>query len=94
MLECFRSQNEYIRYDHLAMGMAAWNSRFMPSSPEVRYAELFFTLPLAEKIKLVEQFYFRDLLQTYQGDRTVCEGMAQLHRQVLPGDLEKRAKKA
>ncbi len=94
MLQCFRSQNEaYIRYDHLAMGMAAWNTRFMPNAPVARYAELFFTLPLREKVKLVEQLYFHDLVQTYQGDRTLAHAMATLHSQVLIGDLEKYAGK-
>lgn len=84
LLQCFRSQQEhYQRYDHLAMGMAAWNSRFLPlKEPVARYVEVFFALPQRELLRLVERFYFRDLAATYQGNEVVLPGMAALHEEV------------
>jgi len=87
LLQCFRSQQEhYQRYDHLAMGMAAWNSRFLPTKePVARYVEVFFTLPLRELLRLVERFYFKDLTRTYQGSEVVLPGMTAIHREVVGG---------
>jgi LmbE family N-acetylglucosaminyl deacetylase len=83
LLECYRSQNEHVlRYDHIAMGTAASNARFLPdykADSIARYVEIFFTLPLHEHLKLVERFYFRDWAQTYRGVDAVIEGMQTLH---------------
>jgi LmbE family N-acetylglucosaminyl deacetylase len=84
LLECFRSQNKYCRYDHQALGMAAWNTRFLENQAEPRYAELFFTLPLREQLGLIESFYFKDLQATYRGDTTVLEGAREIHRKAVP----------
>ena len=83
LLECFRSQNEYkTRYDHLAMGMAAWNARFF-NSVTPKYIEIFFTLPLHELLRLVETFYFPNMAATYRGQRNVISGAMALHQEVV-----------
>jgi LmbE family N-acetylglucosaminyl deacetylase len=83
ILSCFRSQNEFGQcYDHLAMGMAAWNARFLDRSPRRRYIEVFFTLPIDELLRLVESFYFLDLQATYRGDSRVIKGIGALHELV------------
>lgn len=85
LLECFYSQNEFSkRYDHLVMGMAAWNSRFLDST-EPKYVELFFSLPLQEFLNLVGKFYFSNLLETYRGHKTVISGALEIHQAVMNG---------
>lgn len=85
LLEFYSSQNEFSkRYDHLAMGMAAWNTRYF-NYTEPKYMELFFTLPLKEFLKLVENFYFTDLLETYRGHKIVHSGASDIHKQVMNG---------
>ena len=88
LLGVFDSQNLHMRrYDHFALGMGAWNSRYLPedAAGEARYAELFFALPLAEHLALIERFYFRDLRQTYRGHERVMAGIMPLHEAVLAG---------
>jgi LmbE family N-acetylglucosaminyl deacetylase len=92
VLKCFKSQNEFDQcYDHLAMGMAAWNARFLEPGPEPRYAEIFFTLPIGELLQLVESFYFLDLWATYRGNRNVLEGARAIHKAVT--EAPRRSKK-
>jgi len=88
MLECYKSQNMFIRYDHLAMGMSAWNLRFLPGSmqSDARYVEVFFALPVKEHLRLVESFYFKDLRAIYRDNSAVLSGMMALHRAVV-GDI-------
>jgi LmbE family N-acetylglucosaminyl deacetylase len=84
ILRCFKSQNEFGQcYDHLAMGTAAANARFLQRSPEPRYVEVFFTLPIRELLRLVGSFYFRDLRTTYRGDTLVLNGARALHNTVM-----------
>jgi LmbE family N-acetylglucosaminyl deacetylase len=86
LLELYTSQLTYQRrYDHMAMGMAAWNSRYVSSykgDPVARFVEVFCVLPLSEHLKLIELFYLPDLNATYRGNRK-AEGMYQLHRIVM-----------
>lgn len=83
LLEHYASQNEFSkRYDHLAMGMAAWNTRFF-NFTEPKYVELFFTLPLKEFLKLVEKFYFTNLPETYRGHKLVISGATNIHQAVM-----------
>jgi LmbE family N-acetylglucosaminyl deacetylase len=88
LIERYASQVAYLRrYDHMAMGMAAWNCRFLPNykaDQVARYVEVFCALPLAEHLKLIESFYFRNLNVTYRG-MEVGEGMKQIHRAVVDG---------
>ncbi len=83
LLEYYASQNALSkRYDHLAMGMAAWNTRFF-NFTEPKYVELFFTLPLKEFLSLVEKFYFKDLFETYRGHQLVVSGASNIHQAVM-----------
>jgi LmbE family N-acetylglucosaminyl deacetylase len=83
ILRCFRSQNQFGQcYDHLAMGMAAWNTRFLDRSPRRRYIEVFFTLPVGELLRLVESFYFLNLHATYRSDSRVIQGVSALHEEI------------
>lgn len=86
LLQCFQSQLAFRRYDHQALAMAAWNSKFMPvelGGHEARYAEIFFALPLSEFLGLVAAYYFRNFEETYGGHGDVVEGMRRVHDDVL-----------
>ena len=84
LLEIYRSQIEFgQRFDHMAVGMAAWNARFLPNSTAKRYVEVFFTLPLHEYVTLVESFYLRDLRATYRGDSRVISAASAVHQAVM-----------
>jgi LmbE family N-acetylglucosaminyl deacetylase len=89
LIKCYEYQLEnFYRYDHTAMGLAAWNSRYLPNikgKGKARYAELFFTLPLDEFLRMVESFYLSDLDSTYRGDRKVVDGASAIHQMVLQG---------
>jgi len=84
LLKCYRSQNDYgVPFDHLAIGMAAWNARFLKGSKERPFLEVFFALPLHELLLLVEKFYFRDFASTYRGHSKVIPGAVAIHQRVL-----------
>ncbi|MFN0279982.1 MAG: PIG-L deacetylase family protein [Pyrinomonadaceae bacterium] len=84
LLEYFRSQNDHgVPFDHLAMGLAAWNSRFLDGSKERAYVEVFFALPLYELLRLVERFYFTDFVATYRGHSQVLPGALAIHETVM-----------
>lgn len=82
LLECYASQNRYRRYDHIAMGLAAWNAHMLESASDPRYVEVFFALPASEFYELAESFYFSDLRATYRGDEDVFPGMIEAHKSV------------
>lgn len=83
LLQTFRTQNEHFAsYEHMAMGMSAWNQRFV-TSVEPRYIETFFTLPVAEVLSLIGRFYPHDLAATYRHHRQAYPGMLELHRTVM-----------
>jgi LmbE family N-acetylglucosaminyl deacetylase len=95
LLRCFKSQNLFGQcYDHLAMGMAAWNARFLERSPEPRYVEVFFTLPVGELLRLVESFYFHDLYATYRGDSRVMQGARAIHQAVIENSQRNKKRPA
>jgi len=84
LLQCFSSQNNYSQcYEHLAIGMAAWNHRFLGNNPVPRYLEVFLALPSRELLRLVESFYFHDFQATYRGDSSVIPGMVALQAAIL-----------
>lgn len=65
------------RYDHSIIGLNAWNSRFITTvdhKPEKRFVEVFFTLPKADYLKLVQEYYEKDLQATYGSDSKVLNG--------------------
>lgn len=87
LLSCYHSQNDHYRdYVHEAMGMAAWNERFLPVAydhPVSRFAEVFYVLPSEELFRLIEHFYLPDLTATYGGDERVIPGMTEIHNTVM-----------
>lgn len=87
MIRCYRSQNEnYKHYDSIAMGLAAWNARLVPARLDEgrdRFAEIFFTLPVAKYLELVAYFYFRDIEATYRNEANVFRGAQNIHRQIV-----------
>ena len=87
LIQCYKSQLEAsCRYDHLSLGLAAWNSRFIreeeKSNPQARYVEVFFALPQREHLRLVETFYFDDFSATYGSSKLVGPAAARLHEEV------------
>jgi LmbE family N-acetylglucosaminyl deacetylase len=85
LIQRYVSQVKYLRrYDHMAMGMNAWNCRFLPdykADPVDRYVEIFCALPLLSHLELVESFYLPDLQAIYRG-MGVYEGMLRIHKEV------------
>jgi N-acetylglucosamine malate deacetylase 1 len=86
LIRCYKSQLEAsCRYDHVSLGLAAWNSRFLDeggAAPRARYVEAFFALPQHEHLRLVEKFYFDDLDVTYRSNALVAPAVARLHADV------------
>lgn len=86
LLQIYKSQNDNIRrYDHLADGLAAWNSRVLPSKAvdsAPRFVELFCALPVKTHLALIEKFYFTDFKRTYLGKTQIAANMERLHREM------------
>ena len=82
MLECFSSQNVDRHYPHLAMGLAAWNSRLLSKTAAPTFVEIFFTLPARELMKLIDRFYFEDIDLTYAGEPTIAANLRKLHMSI------------
>ena len=86
LMRLYKSQNaQFRRYDHLALSLAGWNSRFLPSKEadnRAKYVEIFFAVPMQAFAELVERFYFHRLVDTYLGNRKIATRMAALHSQV------------
>jgi len=86
LLQVYGSQNAYYkRYDQIAMGMSAWNSRLLQpvlGQSACRHAELFHVLPGDVHAALVAACYQPDLARTYRGDIHVLPAMAALHSRV------------
>ncbi len=87
LLECFPSQNVDRHYDHLAMGLAAWNSRLLSKSAAPAFVEIFFTLPARELMKLIDRFYFEDIEITYAGEPTITANLKELHQSITKKEL-------
>ena len=84
LIEYYKSQNEnYYRYDHQAMGLAAWNSKYLGQSGEKCYAEIFSTMPQKEFFKLIDLFYLKNLKETYLDGRSFIKCFEKLHQQIL-----------
>jgi LmbE family N-acetylglucosaminyl deacetylase len=84
LLQIYKSQLTRIRrYDHIANGLAAWNSRVLPSRADAdrpRFVELFCALPASEHLQLVERFYLADLRRTYHAKPILGNNMVALHK--------------
>jgi LmbE family N-acetylglucosaminyl deacetylase len=87
LLKCYVSQNNERRYDLMTMGLAAWNARLIPASPTARFVEAYLALPDVEFFRLVESFYFADLVATYRGKIPLVSNLAALHKSVTGQSL-------
>jgi len=58
MIGCYASEMAKRDWAHYALGLNAWNLRFLKSAPGPRYAEMFFVAPLGDYLALC-QTYFR-----------------------------------
>jgi LmbE family N-acetylglucosaminyl deacetylase len=87
LIRLYESQVKFMRrYDHIARGMAAWNSRLILNENkqlEEQYFEVFFTLPSDELFRIVERFYLPDLRKTYRGHLAVLPGMRRLQERAV-----------
>jgi LmbE family N-acetylglucosaminyl deacetylase len=90
LITLYSSQTARRSYEHISMGLGAWNSRYLGSGRAQRYAELFFSVPAAEYLELIANFYFRDLEATYLGSRTLARSMRRIHDAVAGGGIHKR----
>lgn len=84
----YTSQNVRLyRYDHLAMGMAAWNTRFLGERVKgdgiARYVEVFFAVPCKAFCELVVRHYLSDLGATYRGNARIIRSLTRLHRALI-----------
>jgi len=83
LIRLYRSQLELAQaYDHLGLGLAAWNSRFLPTGPEARYAEVFTTLPAAEFTRLASRMYDGNLTDVYGKEPGIAAVMGKLRREI------------
>ena len=84
MIGFYKSQNDNIQcYDHLSLGMSAWNSRFMPISKtngivDKKYGEMFFTLPSTDYFHLIDHYYSKNLEQVYKGNNNIISEVTNL----------------
>lgn len=83
MLSCFKSQLETVeRYDHITIGLNAWNSKFMPlnkSKLSGRYAELFMALPYKDYLSLFDTIWEKNGAKLYRNEKALGTYMASLH---------------
>lgn len=83
LIRIYASQLELDRaYDHLALGLSAWNSRFLESGTEARYAEIFTTLPLVEFQRTAGRMFGSDLRDVYGKDVDLAAAMTRLTREM------------
>ena len=98
LINTYKSQNNHIQcYNHLSMGMSAWNSRFLPITKQngvvqKKYAEVFFTLSSAEFFKLIAQYYDANLNQIYKSNQAISKQINQLMELVANDSGQKRSK--
>jgi LmbE family N-acetylglucosaminyl deacetylase len=64
LIRCWRTQMKKRNWAHYALGMNAFNARFMSGGPAGRYGEAFFVLPLNDYLDLCRKF-FADVAQVY-----------------------------
>jgi LmbE family N-acetylglucosaminyl deacetylase len=87
IMALYASQNDnYRRYDHMTMGMNAWNSQYLPSkevAPIPRYAEVFCVMTLGDHLDAVRRSYLGDLDGTYLDNRKLSRGMGELQRELV-----------
>ena len=57
MINCYASEMAKRDWAHYALGLNAWNLRFLKNSPEPRFAEMFFVAPLKDYLSLCRTYY-------------------------------------
>jgi LmbE family N-acetylglucosaminyl deacetylase len=81
LIRVYQSQIELVTaYDHLGMGLSAWNSRFLAKGRGERYAEIFTALPMAEFQRLAARLYGGDLSDVYSSYPGIVDVMKRLSR--------------
>ncbi len=82
LIQLYRTQMDgQSRYDHVALGHAAWTSRHLPDvkgSGSEHFAEGFFTVPFEDYCELVLARYRRDLEATYRGQQRFVDAARRL----------------
>jgi N-acetylglucosamine malate deacetylase 1 len=59
LIRCWRTQMKRRDWAHYALGMNAFNSRFMRGDAERKYGEVFFVLPVVDYLDLCRMFFVR-----------------------------------
>ncbi len=57
MIGCYASEMAKRDWAHYALGLNAWNLRFLKSAPGPRYAEMFFVAPLKDYMTLCRTYF-------------------------------------
>lgn len=65
LIRCYASQMRRRDWAHFAVGLNAFNSRFLPESTTPRYAELFTVLPLKDYAELCALYFSGDSAACY-----------------------------
>lgn len=81
LIRSYESQlEEQRRYDHIALGLNAWNNRFLPEvkgDTKARYAEAFFVAPLRDHAEMVKRLY-ANIEAAYRGNPLYVEAARRL----------------
>lgn len=73
LIAVYESQMKDQNYQHLSAGLDAWNSRFLPWSEQKRYVELFTQMPAVAYCEMIENFYPKNLAQTFKGNQNCID---------------------
>jgi N-acetylglucosamine malate deacetylase 1 len=57
LIGCWRTQMQRRDWAHYALGMNAFNCRYLPNSSRKLYGECFFVVPLAEYLDLCRAYF-------------------------------------
>ena len=57
LIRCWRTQAQRRDWAHYALGMNAFNSRFLGSGPQKRFGEAFFVVPIADYVELCGHYF-------------------------------------
>ncbi len=57
LINMWKTQNTTRNWAHYALGLNAFNQRFLPNGPKPKYAETFFVLPLKEYLEYCRQYF-------------------------------------
>ncbi len=70
MIQCYASEMAKRDWAHYALGLNAWNLRFLKNSPDPRYAEMFFVAPLKDYLGLCRTYFRSGKPVYYDGAKT------------------------